>query len=79
MPKPITTKQVQKQQFPLNAKALADQLWVTVKDLKEGTTKPDVANAMSNAAGKIIAIARLQLEYCKLSGHPVTVGLLESK
>lgn len=67
----------------MNANELQHELSVVFTDLKSGKIKPAVASEMINAAGKMINLARLQLEYIRLvRPNPEGINviqLLESK
>ena len=66
----------------MNANELQKELSELFMSLKAGTIKPPVACEMNNAAGKMIGLAKLQLEYARqgqqasLTGH--RIGLLEA-
>ncbi len=66
----------------MNANELQKELSELYQALKSGKIKPPVACEMNNAAGKMIGLAKLQLEYMRLGkGTPTSenrIGLLES-
>ena len=66
----------------MNANELQKELSELFMSLKSGDIKPPVACEMNNAAGKMIGLAKLQLEYARLGmqGENVgnRIGLLES-
>lgn len=49
-----------------NVKQLRSELAAVFEDLKTGKLAPAVATEMNNAAGKMIATAKLQLEHAAL-------------
>lgn len=53
---------------PLNIKELRDILAKEIQKLNSGETHPAHVTAITGAAGKIIAAARLEMEYCKAVG-----------
>ena len=66
----------------MNANELQKELSELFMSLKSGKIKPPVACEMNNAAGKMIGLAKLQLEYMRLgkTGAETVnrIGLLES-
>ena len=45
-------------------------------EVRSGTETAENANAVSNAAGKIISTVKLQLEYAKLTGQKPDAPML---
>ena len=66
----------------MNANQLQKELAELYQNLKTGAIKPPVACEMNNAAGKMICLAKLQLEYMRLGKAAPSdtnrIGLLES-
>ena len=67
----------------MNANELQKELSELFLSLKAGKIKPPVACEMNNAAGKMIGLAKLQLEYAR-QGQPASmtgnrIGLLETQ
>ena len=66
----------------MNANQLQIELSELYQNLKTGAIKPPVACEMNNAAGKMINLAKLQLEYMRLGKSAPSdanrIGLLES-
>jgi len=66
----------------MNANELQKELSELYQNLKTGKIKPPVACEMNNAAGKMIGLAKLQLEYMRLGKSTPSdanrIGLLES-
>ena len=66
----------------MNANELQKELAELYQNLKSGKIKPPVACEMNNAAGKMIGLAKLQLEYMRLGKATPTsenrIGLLEN-
>jgi hypothetical protein len=60
-----------------------EELQVILSDeiarVRAGETTHAQANAVSNAAGKIMSSVRLELEYARLSGRVPKVKLLEER
>lgn len=48
-----------------------------IKDLKEGTSTPKMANAVANLAGKALHTARAELEYARLLGTKPDIPFLK--
>lgn len=53
----------------LTSVSLAKKLWEMIHDLESGVRKPAEAEAISNAAGKITALAKLELQAQVLTGQ----------
>jgi hypothetical protein len=53
---------------------LADE----IRRLRSGSTTAVTVNALSNAAGKVIQSAKIELEICKFIGKKPNFGLLTS-
>lgn len=51
---------------PSNITELRRALCETIAGVREGTTNPDAAEAVSNAAGKIVGSLRVELEYRRM-------------
>ena len=49
----------------------------TVRQLDVGDSTPASANAISNAVGKMLGTAKLQMEYARFMGRKSTIALLE--
>jgi hypothetical protein len=47
--------------------------------LDAGDSTPASANAISNAVGKMLGTAKLQMEYARYMGRKSTIGLLEQQ
>lgn len=66
----------------MNATKLQQELSELYMGLKSGKIKPPVACEMNNAAGKMINLAKLQLDYMRLGKASTEtanrIGLLES-
>ncbi len=66
----------------MNANELQKELSELYHNLKTGAIKPPVACEMNNAAGKMINLAKLQLEYMRLGkatpAQDNKIGLLEN-
>lgn len=53
---------------------LADE----IRRLRDGQSAPPTVNALSNAAGKVIQSAKVELEICKFIGRQPNFGALTS-
>ena len=58
----------------MNANELQKELSELFMSLKSGKIKPPVACEMNNAAGKMIGLAKLQLEYARLGKQSTETG-----
>ena len=47
-----------------------------LRGLQAGTTTPDVANAITNVSGKIMATVKLEMEYCKMVGKTPEIDFI---
>jgi hypothetical protein len=65
----------------LNVKHLQGELWQTMRMLRAKRLKPQEANSIATQAREICRIAKLQLEYYRLTGKKMdsTNTLLEEK
>ena len=61
-----------------NAEALRDELAQTFAQLKSGEIKPSEAAELANLAGKMIASAKVQVEYFALRKESPRIAFLES-
>lgn len=61
----------------LSAVALKGALWETLHGLREGTTQPEVADAMARQAREILHASRVQLRILAMSNQPVSTELIE--
>lgn len=61
-----------------NADELRDELAQTFAQLKAGTIKPGEAAELANLAGKMIASAKVQVEYFALRKESPRIAFLES-
>lgn len=61
-----------------NAKELRDELAQTFAQLKSGTIKPSEAAELANLAGKMIASAKVQVEYFALRKESPLIQFLEA-
>jgi translation initiation factor 6 (eIF-6) len=50
----------------------------TVRQLDIGDSSPASANAISNAVGKMLSSAKLQMEYARFTNRKTTIALLET-
>lgn len=63
-----------------NVNDLRDNLAVAFEELKNGTMAPKTAKEISNISGKMIASAKVQLEYHTLrKDEAVKINFLHSK
>lgn len=62
-----------------NAEELRDELAQTFAQLKAGTIKPSEAAELANIAGKMIASAKVQVEYFALRKESPRIEFLESE
>lgn len=60
-----------------NAEELRDQLAQTFSQLKSGAIKPSEAAELANLAGKMIASAKVQVEYFALRKESPRIKFLE--
>ncbi len=60
-----------------NAEELRDNLAQTFAQLKAGTIKPSEAAELANIAGKMIASAKVQVEYFALRKESPRIAFLE--
>ena len=61
-----------------NAEELRDELAQTFAQLKAGEIKPSEAAELANIAGKMIASAKVQVEYFALRKESPRIAFLES-
>ncbi len=61
-----------------NAEELRDELAQTFAQLKAGAIKPSEAAELANLAGKMIASAKVQVEYFALRKESPRIAFLES-
>ena len=61
-----------------NAEELRDELAQTFAQLKSGEIKPSDAAELANLAGKMIASAKVQVEYFALRKESPRIAFLES-
>ena len=61
-----------------NAEELRDELAQTFAQLKAGAIKPSEAAELANLAGKMIASAKVQVEYFALRKEPPRIKFLEA-
>ena len=61
-----------------NAEELTDELAQTFAQLKSGEIKPSEAAELANLAGKMIASAKVQVEYFALRKESPRIAFLES-
>lgn len=61
-----------------NADELRDELAQTFAQLKAGTIKPSEAAELANLAGKMIASAKVQVEYFALRKESPKIDFLEN-
>ena len=64
-----------KQSNPLNSDNLANVLWRTLNDLREGKMKPIEANSIAAQSREICRIKKIQLDAIKLMGKPTKADL----
>lgn len=62
----------------LNISELREVLSESIMGIRGKTITPGEANAITNAAGKILSTVRLELEYCKLTNTKPKIELLEA-
>lgn len=60
-----------------NAEELRDELSNTFAQLKAGAIKPSEAAELANLAGKMIASAKVQVEYFALRNESPRIAFLE--
>jgi hypothetical protein len=60
-----------------NVQQVCENLTYVFEGLKSGDIKSNVACEMNNACGKVLAAAKLQLEYMKMLKEPSRISLLE--
>ena len=61
-----------------NAEELRDELAQTFAQLKSGAIKPSEAAELANLAGKMIASAKVQVEYFALRKESPRIAFLEA-
>ena len=61
-----------------NAEELRDELAQTFSQLKSGAIKPSEAAELANIAGKMIASAKVQVEYFALRKESPRIKFLEA-
>ena len=61
-----------------NAEELRDELAQTFAQLKAGAIKPSEAAELANLAGKMIASAKVQVEYFALRKESPRIKILEA-
>ena len=49
-----------------------------IRRLRDGETTAASANAVSNAAGKILSTIKLEMEYARLAGRKPAIPMLDS-
>lgn len=59
-----------------NVTGLRDELLDVFTKLRSGHIKPPLAKEINNTAGKVIGTAKVQLEYCKLTGVKPNIPFL---
>jgi hypothetical protein len=59
-----------------NITGLRDELLDVFGKLRSGHMKPPQAKEINNTAGKIIGTAKVQLEYCKMTGTKQNIPFL---
>jgi hypothetical protein len=62
---------------PLTINDLRGVLSEQIRLLRTNKTTPSAANAVTNAAGKIFASVKLEIELCKLLGVPPKMKIFE--
>lgn len=62
---------------PNNIIELRRTLCETIAAVRAGTTNPDAAEAVSNAAGKIVGSLRVELEYRRMRGEVPQLQFME--
>ena len=62
-----------------NAEELRDELAQTFAQLKAGEIKPSEAAELANLAGKMIASAKVQVEYYALRKEAPTIAFLQAE
>jgi len=62
---------------PTNTKELRDVLCETIAAVRAKSITPDAAEAVSNAAGKIVASLRVELEYRRMRGEVPKMQFME--
>lgn len=62
----------------MDATTLKTTLSEQIQKLHSNQGDPKIANAISNAAGKIIATIRLELEYCKMVGAKPAISFVKT-
>lgn len=63
----------------LNISELREVLSESIRGVRNKTTSPAEANAITNASGKILSTVRLELEYCKITNQIPSIPLLEAQ
>lgn len=62
-----------------NINELIESQTVLYKDLREGAVEHFIAKELNNAAGKIIAATKVQLEYAELRKEVPNIKFLNTK
>jgi len=60
----------------MNIDKLRTILVEELEALRKGTTTPDIANAVGNVSGKIMATVKLEMEYCKMVGKTPEIDFI---
>ncbi len=63
----------------MNVEDLRDMLAGQMLLLKRGKSDPKLVNAMVNAAGKVLASVRLELDYAKMIGAQPCSSFIKTK
>ena len=73
--KKVVTPTVKRTEF--TAVSLQNMLWDTMTQVKNEKVTPQVANAISASAREITSIARIQMQYARVTGNlPTTSPIL---
>jgi hypothetical protein len=63
---------------PLTIDALRAIMSDEIRRLRDGETTAASANAVSNAAGKILSTVKLEMEYARLTGRKPLIAMLDA-
>ena len=69
-------KMPQEENKTIDINELRTILVAELRGLQAGTTTPDVANAITNVSGKIMATVKLEMEYCKMVGKTPDIDFI---
>ena len=69
-------KMPQEENKTIDINELRTILVAELRGLQAGTTTPDVANAITNVSGKIMATVKLEMEYCKMVGKTPEIDFI---